>query len=644
MADNGDYDDIDSFLNLDAIDQYTSVGASAGPQQDPATLLQQLHPVPDAPFIQPGVHAAAPSGLAPAPKPVQHRQMLGGQLEFPAAAAIQHQELLGDLQAGGYHDLDKILGDPSAYDFQDHMEMPAPIAHLQGDIQGPSFDHVPVTAVQHQQMLGDASAYDFQDHMVMPAPVAHVQHDIPGPSFDHVQHPQVPVTAVQHQQFLGDASAYDFQDHIVMPAPFGHVQHDIQGAPSDQVPHPQVPATAVEHQRILGDSSASGIHGQISGEEFAYGGGEEQPLSALSGSFDMVAEYLRQDGGYDVVSEDFVGDPVNHDIGNVGPMEDEVDFVPLVPGRLQCDHCRVVRKIKCQSETQEQFIFLHSVTDGTFAHAILERRYLGDDSQVPRVEQLYINFTGSTPEFVLNFIASRVESLKKETGGAVEDSESPIINDSYQQTEFEMLTSIFNPSAQNVEAAQPPSPPMEAAANTNLVDGLPAAPSIFQSMVGVQKDQLDESAELQHSSMPAVQQERAASSTLGEEEEEEEEEEDEEEETRQYLRELKEKAERELATKFAIEIKRFCRSTGSTWKLERIRRLNRRIIKYGENLYMFRLSKLIDMRKTADELVIEKEQLFAQITGDMKKEQGKRNDREAGPSRTKKGRAARAPV
>ena len=62
----------------------------------------------------------------------------------------------------------------------------------------------------------------------------------------------------------------------------------------------------------------------------------------------------------------------------------------------------------------------------------------------------YFSFTRSTRESVRNFIASRVESLKKETGGVVEDSDqAPIINDSYQKMEIAMLNFIFNPSAQN---------------------------------------------------------------------------------------------------------------------------------------------------------------------------------------------------
>jgi hypothetical protein len=147
---------------------------------------------------------------------------------------------------------------------------------------------------------------------------------------------------------------------------------------------------------------------------------------------------------------------------------------------------------------------------------------------------------------------NRVESLRNETGGAVQDSDEdthnsnismpPIINDSYQQKEHAMLNFI-NSSSQNglvnlysfstqsincvymkqacilivayavVEAPPPPpqdaEPPMEADANTNIfVKGLPA-PWVWHSYDEAQKNQPGDSVDV-HSSKPAMQQERRA--------------------------------------------------------------------------------------------------------------------------------------
>ena len=99
---------------------------------------------------------------------------------------------------------------------------------------------------------------------------------------------------------------------------------------------------------------------------------------------------------------------------------------------------------------------------------------------------------------------------------------------------------------------------MEAAENTNPVDGLPVAPSIFQSYIVAQKDQPSASAEVR-SSIPAMQRERTTVRSASEEEQE----------TRQHLLELKEKAQKELDTK-SPAIRKFCRGTGDTWKLERV--------------------------------------------------------------------------
>ncbi|KAM0914570.1 hypothetical protein ACQ4PT_011406 [Festuca glaucescens] len=678
----GDDFDVDAFLNLDGMDEESTVGASAGPQLDPAALVQPLHLVVlDAPYIQSGVHAAAaPSVQAehhlapPAPMHLQHQQ-------HPPAALIQGQQMFGESQACDIAELHQLIDEALARGFDDEMRMPAPIAHVQHDFQAAPFDYVqhpqdPVTALLHQQTLGEgeASGYGFQDQIPMPAPVAHGQHDFQfqaAPS-DYVQHPQHqdPVTAVQHQNILGEASAFGFHDQMPMQANMAHGQHGFQEAPSDYVQHPQLPATAVVQQQVIGESPAFGLHDQMLGdasafnfhdqllmpapiadgqhgfqaapsdhvqhlqvpdadaqrqqiifEASAYGLQDQLPtppsggngedvfsLPSTDDSSEMMREYLM-----DNVAVEFVSDQaVNHAGGSgaTGLMEDEMDFVPLWPGRLlECDHCHVVGKIRSQSETREVFIFVHSAADGSFQHAIMEINYHGDDIQAPK---LYIDFSRQTREFVLNFIGSKVESLRKETSGTVLDSDEVAQNS-------------------NIIEAPPPSPPqdaepsMEAAADNNvIVNGLPEPP-VFQSFDEDQENQPSESAEV-HSSMPLTQQERAAPPTLEEKAEE----------IRQYLHELKEKALRELDTNDA-DLKSFCRRANCTWKAVRIRKLNRMIVALGENLFRFSLSRLMRNKERADECVIEKTQVHGQITRDMDRE-SKSNENGAGPSHTKKKR------
>ena len=107
-------------------------------------------------------------------------------------------------------------------------------------------------------------------------------------------------------------------------------------------------------------------------------------------------------------------------------------------------------------------------------------------------------------------------------------------------------------------AAQP-APAMEAAANDNLLHEM-IKPYIFESHPFVREEQSGKSARV-HSTR---QQERMASSSEKEKEEEEEE-------IRQYLHELKEKAQRELDMhKPSPAIKSFCRKKKWTWMLRRV--------------------------------------------------------------------------
>ncbi|XP_051191385.2 uncharacterized protein [Lolium perenne] len=526
--------------------------------QDPVTDLQQQHilgeasgygfqdQMPMQANIAQGLHdfQAAPSDY------VQHHQ------DQDPMTAIQHRQILGEASTFGFHD---------------QMPMQANIAQGQHGFQAGPSDYVqhpqlPATAVLppqvigespafglHDQILGDASAFNFHDQLLMPAPIADGQHGFQAAPADYVQHPQLPTTAVLPQQVIGesqvfglndqllaDASAVGFHDQLPMLAPIADGQHGFQAGPSDYVQHLQVPDADIQSEQIIFEASAYGLQDQLPTPPS--GGSEEDVFSLppIDDSSEMMQEYLM-----DNVAVEFVSDQaVNHAGGSgaTGLMEDEMDFVPLWPGRLECDHCHVLGKIRSQSETRQVFIFLHSAADGSIQHAIMEINYHGDDIQAPK---LYIDFSRQTREFVLNFIRNKVELLRKETGGAVLDSHEVAQNS-------------------NIIEAPPPSPPqdaepsMEATADNNvIVNGLPEPP-VFQSFDEDQENQPSESAEV-HSSMPRMQQERAAPPTLEEKAEE----------IRQYLQELKENAQRELNTNDA-NLKIFCRRTNCTWKVVRV--------------------------------------------------------------------------
>jgi hypothetical protein len=127
---------------------------------------------------------------------------------------------------------------------------------------------------------------------------------------------------------------------MMMPAPVANVQRNIQAAPSDQVPE-----TDALLQLLLDEEMPM----------TASSGDEEELLDPASPDSLAMYEYLAQNGTYDMMAEALVGDQGNQDGVNVngvpddGPMEDEEWFVPLVPGRLQCSDCRVVRQIRVQS-------------------------------------------------------------------------------------------------------------------------------------------------------------------------------------------------------------------------------------------------------------------------------------------------------
>ncbi|XP_051207104.1 uncharacterized protein [Lolium perenne] len=483
--------------------------------------------------------------------------------------------------------------------------------------------------VHHQQALPESSsAYGFDEQIMMQAPITHVNHpDVQ----QHLQHPQAPV---QHHQMLVGSG---FHDQMHMPAPIPHFQTNIQAAPLDQVPE-----TGVLLQNFLDESTlALDIHGFD--EEMLMTASEDEeefPDLPSPDSFPM----------YDI-DEAFISDEVNQADANVipyhGPMEDEERFVPLAPGRLQCGDCRVVRQIRVQTDTEEGLIRLHGTTNGRFEHAILDRTYIGNDSEAPRAERLYVDFSRRTGEWVLNFIANIIWSLKNETVGVVEDSDEPvntppIVNDAYQLMEIAMLK-IIDSTPEYAQmagalslprAAQPapmppppplttqPAPAMEAASDANVSHKI-IKPDIFESRPFVRIEQSSDSARV-HSTR---QQERR-----------------EEQETRQYLHDLKEKAQMDLdVQKQALAVKRFCRKKQWTYRLNLIKRINKKIIKMEKRALTYPLSRLLKIRDTFDKLVVEKENLVAHITTAMNNESGNKgsysvgkNDDEAGPSSTKK--------
>ncbi|KAM0891238.1 hypothetical protein ACQ4PT_026549 [Festuca glaucescens] len=471
---------------------------------------------------------------------------------------------------------------------------------------------VPASSPVHDQ----PSAYGFDEQMMRQDPINHPD----------VQHPQAPV---QHHQMLVGSG---FHDQMPMPAPIPHFQTNIQAAPSDQVPE-----TDVLLQNFLDESTLA----------IDFHGFDEEMLMTASEDEEEFTDHPSPDSFpmYDI-DEAFISDEVNQADANVipyhGPMDDEERFVPLAPGRLQCGDCRVVRQIRVQTDTEEGLIRLHGATNGRFEHAILDRRYIGNDSEAPRAERLR-----RTGEWVLNFIANIIWSLKNETAGVVEDSNEPvnappIVNDAYQLLEIAMLK-IIDSTLENVQmpavlsppqAAQPapmpptpplaaqPAPTMEAASDANVSHEI-INHDIFESRPFVRVEQSSNSAR-DHSTR---QQERR-----------------EEEETRQYLRDLKEKAQRDLdVQKQALAVKRFCRKKQWTYRLNLIKRINKKIIKMEKRALAYPLSRLLKLRDAFDKLVVEKENLVSHITMAMGNERGSngsyrvgKNDDEAGPSSTKK--------
>jgi hypothetical protein len=130
---------------------------------------------------------------------------------------------------------------------------------------------------------------------------------------------------------------------MMMPAPVANFQTNIQtAAPSDPVPE-----TDLLLQQLLDESTAaSDFHGFD--EETS--GDEEELLDPASLDSLAMYEYLAQNGTYDDMAEAPISDQGqgNQDGAN-GVMEDEESFMPLMPGRLQCSDCRVVRQIRVQT-------------------------------------------------------------------------------------------------------------------------------------------------------------------------------------------------------------------------------------------------------------------------------------------------------
>ncbi|KAF6993089.1 hypothetical protein CFC21_010779 [Triticum aestivum] len=579
----------------------------------------------------------------------------------------------------------------------DLMQMLTPTADVHLEV-APS-DHVqhlpaPATAVQHQQTLGESSGHHFhgpmpgeasihmQDHQVTALVPMPLQSQAPAAPSGQEQHLQAPVHQMQHQSSdysFGDIVLDDslLQDLMQMPSPMAH---DIQAAPADHVQQVQALAPAVQHhhQQMPAESSPQGFHNQMLGESSARRfhahvpdpastcGSSRTPMPACqqdilsprsSGCSSMVHEYLMQNDQVDIAEAPLMSDSGSNGVPSAGLMEDEEGFVPLVPGRLQCSQCHLVRQIRFQCEIPLVHIFLHSATHtsfedairnhnvstrGTFEHAILDRHHFTVGGQVPRAERMYIDFRRHTGEFVLNFLANIVDALRREKGGTLEDTSetvqraparSNIIpgpalrNDTVQQVETTMLNMIINSTAVNAEAAQPAPPPpaaepelaIEATANTAHEILTPT--NIFDSSGVVPEEQpISEAAKLQ----------QEAAARLSEEQEEEEE-------MRQYLHEMMVKARRELDMPYG-PVQKFCRGNTYTWMWRRISTLNRRIINFEEKSLNVTLNGLLTIKTEVDEAVVEKERLLAEIVRGMKKQRESwgKNDREAGTSGTKK--------
>ncbi|KAM0848680.1 hypothetical protein ACQ4PT_054227 [Festuca glaucescens] len=510
----------------------------------------------------------------PMPAPMAHVQhdFQGAPFDYvlhpqDPVTTLQHQQTLGQ-------------GEASAYGFHNQIPMPAPIAHGLHDFQAAPSDYVqhhqhqdPVTAIQHQQILGEASTFGFHDHMPMEANIPQGQHGFQAGPSDYVQHPQLPATAVLpkqvigespafglHDQMLGDASAFGFHDQLLMPAPIADGQHGFQAAPSDYVQHPQLPATAVLPQQVIDESPAFGLHDQMLGHASAFNFLDQLPMPVpiADGQHGFQAAPSDDVQHLQVPDADAQRQQIIFEASAYG-LQDQLPTLPSGGNEEDVfslpptdDSSEMVREYLMENgdynvavefaETREVFIFLHSAADGSIQHAIMEINYHGDDIQAPK---LYIDFSRQTREFVHNFIGSKVESLRKETGGAVLDSDEVAQNSN-------IIEAPLPSPPQDAE------PPMEAAADNNvIVNGLPE-PAVFQSFHEDQKDQPSESAEV-HSSKPVMQQEKAAPPTLEEKAEE----------IRQYLQELKEKAQRELDTNDA-DLKSFCRRANCTWKAVRV--------------------------------------------------------------------------
>ncbi|XBJ07276.1 hypothetical protein VPH35_012830 [Triticum aestivum] len=523
--------------------------------------------------------------------------MVSAAQQDPLATQVVNPDTLPDAN-DGYFDIEQFL-DLDALDGEDFMV------------------HTAVTAEPQQDPLAA--------HLLMPQTVSD---DNDGQS--QFQAPVLP--PVQHEQTQGETSAYGFVVQMLMPAPLAHAQPNI---PSDQVP-----GTAVIHQQMLG-----------------------QPTRSSPDSLQLMnPEFFPRHGHYDI-AEELIGDKINQTSGSgaigapdvglmehelkqkvgsgtngapeVGSMEeDEEGFVPLLPGRLQCTDCLVVREIRSRNDSRLFCLVLHtSKTHGTFEHAILHRHYIGEQTTTE-----YINLRRHDGEWVLKLMESIVTSERAIC--KVEDSNEaplninmnwpPVVNDTYQQKEISMLLSILNSHNEEiVEASVPPLPPaaqapaMEAATNINLFSVI-TTPDIPEPLPVILEQQSSESA-LVHSSRPTREQERMGKRSK-------------EQEVRHYLREQKEKAQNELDISSAIRL--FCRRNGLTQRLRWIRTINRKIIDLEERAISFTLDRLMPIRDTVHGYVIEKEDLIAEITSLMKKERECKNDHEAGPSITKKGRVA----
>jgi hypothetical protein len=428
--------DVDCFLNLDAMDEEISVealleaaDANAQLQLDPATLGQQLT-VPNA-QVFPDVQATASLITL----------LLYSQV--PASPPVHHQQALPESS--------------SAYGFDEQIMMQAPITHVNHPDVQQHLQH-PLAPVQHHQMLVGSG---FHDQMHMPAPIPHFQTNIQAAPLD-----QVPETGVLLQNFLDESTLaldiHGFDEEMLMTA--SEDEEEFPDLPSpDSFPMYDIDEAFISDEVNQADANVIPYHGPMEDEERFV---PLAPGRLQCGDCRVVRQIRVQTGkhvlflplliyyktGRNICS---LLDNFLHVIWQTQKKGSSVSTVPPMEGlnmRSLIAHtlAMTVRLLgpngcmwsKCLTHihglqfTRELIV---SLRWHTYAHQQLQSRI---------VNSLYVfSFSRRTGEWVLNFIANIIWSLKNETVGVVEDSDEPvntppIVNDAYQLMEIAMLKII----------------------------------------------------------------------------------------------------------------------------------------------------------------------------------------------------------